>query len=125
MPSSVVPTPRLIGLVMAGGLAGAAVRVAIAAVVPSDGFPWSTVAVNLAGAALIGWLLPRVRGRRHSMAFLVLGIGGTATTFSALTIDAMRLLEADRVAAVLGYLGLSVIGGFFLASAAIRVSRSA
>ncbi len=123
MPNSVKPTSLLVSLVVAGGVAGSAIRVAFFELIPSDGFPWPTVAINLLGAGLIGLLLPRLRGRHHHMALAVLGVGGTATTFSTLTLDTVTLLEVGRYTAVLGYLTLSLVGGFLLAALGLRMGR--
>lgn len=121
MSSAVGPRTRLVRLVIIGGLIGSALRTVVLSAMPVDGFPWPTVVVNLTGVAVIGVALPRLRGRRDQMAFWVIGIGGAATTFSALTLDAIRLLEAGQFAALIGYVFASVVGGFLTASAAVHL----
>lgn len=123
MPASAAPSRRVAGLVAVGGLLGSALRVGLFELIPADGFPWSTIAVNLFGAALIGVILPRLRGRRDAMAFWVVGVGGAATTFSALTVDVVTLLESGRAGAAVGYLVASLVGGFAVASGAVRAGR--
>lgn len=123
MPLTIPPTRRLIGLVAAGGVIGSAVRVLVSAVVPSADFPWDVIVVNLAGAFVIGYLLPRLRGHRRSMAFMVMGVGGSATTFSALVLDVVLLAEAGRTLGALGYGAGSVAGGFGAAALGIALGR--
>lgn len=115
--------PGVLLVVAVGGLIGSAVREAVATAIPADGFPWNTLTVNLAGAALIGLLLARVRHRRVAMGFLVVGVGGSATTFSALVLDTVLLAEARRPVAAVVYLLLSVVGGFMLAAGTVRLGR--
>ena len=121
MPSSVSPSRSVVGLVAVGGLLGSALRVAMLEALAAEGFPWGTIAVNLTGAALIGLILPRLRGRRDSMAIWVVGAGGAATTFSALTLDTVNLLEAGKMLSAIAYVILSVGGGFAIASGAVRL----
>ena len=73
----------------------------------ADGFPANTLFVNLLGVLLIGlcwgfwretaWFLDWGR------AFLVVGVLGGFTTFSALALEAVQLLEGGRVATALVY----------------------
>jgi CrcB protein len=54
------------------------------------------------------------------MAFWVVGAGGAATTFSALAVDTVDLIEAGQVMSAVGYVVLSIVGGFAIASGAVR-----
>jgi fluoride exporter len=57
-------------------------------------FPWGTLAVNLAGSLAIGVLAARV-GPADESTRLLLGVGllGGFTTFSAFSLETVRLLE--------------------------------
>lgn len=123
MPITKPPTPRLLALVLAGGTVGSSIRLGLVSLLPSDGFPWGVLAVNLAGAAVVGAMIPRLRGRRGAVAFWVVGVGGGATTFSTLTVDAVTMLEAGRGATTVWYLALSVLGGVVAATVGIRTRR--
>ena len=123
MPSNILPNRRVLSLVVAGGLVGSAIRVGIGEVVRSNGFPWGTIVVNLTGVAVIGFLLPGMRGRVEHMAVWIVGGGGAATTFSAFTVDAMELVESNRLLAAAGYVAVSLLGGFLVAVAATHVGR--
>lgn len=88
------------------------------------GFPWATVTVNIAGSFLMGALviaLAEVFGNRYAP-FLMTGILGGFTTFSAFSLDAVTLWESGRpelaAAYVTGSVLLSIaalVAGLFIA----------
>ena len=107
-------------LVFIGGGLGAMARHGInraGLALLGPGFPWWTMAVNIAGSFLIG-LLAGLFGAMetgHNMRlFLTTGVLGGFTTFSAFSLDALTLWErgAPLQAAlyVLGSVFLSMIG---------------
>ena len=98
--------------VLAGGMIGAPARYLVdrAIQVRRDTvFPWGTLAVNLAGSVVLGFLLG---AQRHlglpPAAFALLGTGlcGGLTTFSTFSYETLRLLEDGSVSEA----GLNVIG---------------
>ena len=114
--------PNALGylLVFIGGGLGAMARHGInraGLALLGPGFPWWTMAVNIAGSFLIG-LLAGLFGALetgHNMRlFLTTGVLGGFTTFSAFSLDALTLWErgAPLQAAlyVLGSVFLSMIG---------------
>jgi CrcB protein len=111
----------VIGLVMLGGALGALLRHAIGAWLLArvgTGLPWGTLAANLAGAFaagfLVSWLEQRGPAALYWRAFLVVGLLGALTTFSALMIECLLSARTGRVAAYSGYLVLSLAGGLVL-----------
>ncbi len=92
-------------------------------------FPWGTMIVNVAGSFVMGLaavlLMERVPGSWERAApFLMTGVLGGFTTFSAFSLDALYLFERGRMAAALGYVGGSVllsILALFVGLAAARV----
>lgn len=113
-------------LVGAGGALGAMARhlAGLAALrLFGAAFPAGTLAVNVLGSVLIGVLAVALAGRAAGPAwfFLVTGVLGGFTTFSAFSLDAMRLWQAGQggVAAlyVAASVGLSLAG--VLAGAAL------
>jgi fluoride exporter len=119
-------------MVALGGAAGASGRYAVgllATHLTRGGFPWGTFAVNLTGSFVLGVLAalmaftwspsPELR------AFLVVGVLGGFTTFSAFSLDVVLLIERGRLGLaavyVLATLLLSV-GGLF---AGLRLTRMA
>jgi len=96
-------------------------------------FPWGTLAVNLLGCLVVGvigaTLSPpgRIHGFQDLRVFLVMGLLGGFTTFSAFSLEALMLVLRGAVPAALAYVGASLVGclfaawlGFFLTSHALR-----
>ena len=88
-------------MVATGGLLGAVLRYLGAAWVQgslgSNGFPYGTLAVNMVGCLVIGIIAGYTEVRRplsvEAQAFLVVGVLGGFTTFSAFGIDTISLLS--------------------------------
>jgi fluoride exporter len=102
----------LILAVLAGGMLGAPTRYLVDRGVQARHdtvFPWGTFAVNMAGSALVGFLLG---AQRHLglppavFALLATGFCGGLTTFSAFGYETLRLLEDGAI----GEAGVNVIG---------------
>ncbi len=94
------------------GVAEACVQAGLASG-PAD-WPWATLLVNVIGALAIGAVLSSgmLVGRpRWLGAFLVTGILGGFTTFSALALETVVLLDGGRAGLALGYVALTVIVG--------------
>ena len=89
--------------VAAGGALGASARWGAALVVP---FPLATLAVNVLGSFAIGvvWVMLGPRW----LPFLMVGVLGGFTTFSAFSLDMFRLVEDGRGALALLHLLASV-----------------
>jgi CrcB protein len=109
--------------VFAGAVIGALVRSALEHELPvhAGGWPWATFGVNLAGAALLGYAVARL-GRAAApsataRAFVAAGLCGTLTTFSAMMLELLHMLDSGRPALAAAYAGASIAGG--LAAAAV------
>ncbi len=108
-------------LVMIGGSIGAALRYGVslfAAHRLTAAFPWGTLIVNLAGGLLAGLALGfiLVRGGEGDMVrlFILTGILGGFTTFSAFSAEtAFMIFEGNWGLAAL-YVASSVIGALLL-----------
>ncbi len=75
-------------------------------------FPFGTMLVNVIGSFLIGVIMMKFASQTsHETAklFLVTGILGGFTTFSAFSWDALQLLQRGQVAQAIGYIGGSVV----------------
>ncbi len=84
-------------------------------------FPWGTLAVNIAGSCAIGFVLT-LAFERGSMPpstrlFIVTGILGGFTTFSAFSWEALALMRDGHTLAAAGYAGGSLLGGLAAAAA--------
>lgn len=124
----VPPAWRRGAAVLVGGMIGGAGRLALAVLDAGHGFPWGTLAANLSGAFVLGYLLTRftVHAPRTSLAIPLLctGVLGSYTTFSAFSLEVWRLVEAGRPAVALGYGGGSVVAGLLVAAAGIRLAEA-
>lgn len=117
-------------LVALGGALGSLGRWAVGVALPPDaGAPsWSTVLVNVTGAAALGtllvWLAARRPGSRRAQPLLGTGFLGGWTTFSAAVLDVQAHLVAGHLAA----LGLAVVVGLLVpvvaAGAAMHLTRT-
>ena len=97
-----------------GGFLGSVARYAVAVWLgntPTDRFPWATFAVNCLGCLLIGVMagwLARASVPESARLFLVTGILGGFTTFSAFSLDAVLLWERGAGGAAAAYVIASV-----------------
>lgn len=91
-----------------GGAIGASLRFAVTALVA---FPFGTLAVNVAGSFLMGlaFVLLADKGMERWMPFTMAGVLGGFTTFSAFSLDTLKLYEAGRIGAAGGYIVASVV----------------
>ncbi|MFG2135948.1 fluoride efflux transporter FluC [Streptomyces sp. NPDC048650] len=111
----------VIGAVAAGGGIGAAARYGASLIWPTapGAFPWTTLAVNVLGCALMGVLMVLIAERwsahRLVRPFLGTGVLGGFTTFSTYAVDVQRLVDARRAALAAACLA----GTLFAALAAV------
>ncbi len=96
-------------LVFLGGGSGAVARFLIGRwFAAPGGFPWSTFGINVAGSFALGLLVVLCKDRPGWLALLGAGFCGGFTTFSAFSVETLRLLEADAYASAAGYVFGSV-----------------
>ena len=103
--------------VAAGGAIGAGLRHLVSRAslrVFGPDFPWGTMIVNVAGSLAMGvlaaLLMHRMQGEWSRWApFLMTGVLGGFTTFSAFSLDALTLAERGRTLAAAAYIGGSVV----------------
>jgi CrcB protein len=106
----------VVGTVALGGILGAEARYGLSRALPHrpDGFPWSTLLVNVTGCLLIGvvmaTLLHLPRPHRLARPFLGTGILGGYTTYSTFAVEVQHLVRHHRLAAASGYLVATVLG---------------
>ena len=115
-------------LVGAGSFLGGIARWTLSGLVhrwAGAGFPWGTLAVNVAGCFAIGAVLHLVEDRSllgpDARLFLVVGILGGFTTFSAFGWETFELLRSNQLGLALLNAGGSVAGGL----AAVWLGRAA
>lgn len=118
-----------LGLVAAGGALGAAGRFALSGWMTrtlGTGFPWGTLTANLLGSLLAGFILVWLEGRGPAAlwwrAFLMVGVLGGLTTYSALMVE-LYLLQRGTGPHWGGiYLGASLVGGMGLLWLGMRLA---
>jgi CrcB protein len=108
-------------LVMIGGALGAAGRFWLGGALlrrMGDGFPWGTLTANLIGAFLAGfiavWLEARGPFALYGRAFLIVGVLGGLTTYSALMLECLLYARSHRTEQMLLYLAVSLVAGLAL-----------
>jgi fluoride exporter len=99
-------------LVALGGAVGSLARYGVGVAVVrafGAGFPWGTLVVNVVGGLAMGLLAARV-SPEHEHLRLLLGVGalGGFTTFSAFSLETVRLMEHQPGLAAL-YVAASLI----------------
>lgn len=96
-----------------GGAIGASLRFAAVIVATrafGPGFPMGTLAVNVLGSFAMGALFVILTARGSTLhPFLLTGILGGFTTFSAFSLDAITLWESGHVTQAALYVAASVI----------------
>lgn len=87
------------------------------------GFPWGTVAVNVVGSFLMGALVVFLAHRdgMRLAPFLMTGVLGGFTTFSAFSLDALTIWERGQTTLAAAY----VLGSVTLSLAAIVAGMAA
>lgn len=93
------------------------------------GFPWGTACVNVAGSLVMGLaaaaLLERLPGGFGRFGpFVLSGVLGGFTTFSAFSLDALYLMERGRAGAAAVYVGGSVALSIAALAAGLALGRA-
>ncbi len=114
--------------VMAGGALGSIARYGVglaAARAWGQGFPWGTVLINIAGSFVIGHfasLSVRASLSDAARAFVMVGLCGGFTTFSAFSLQTIELLRAGYAGRALLNVGASVLLCLAATALGIRVA---
>jgi fluoride exporter len=101
--------------IAAGGAIGALLRYWTSLAVHSrlgTGFPYGTLAVNVLGSLLMGflyiWLIERLAAGPALRAFLLIGVLGAFTTFSAFSMETLNLIEGGQAGKALLNIAVSI-----------------
>ena len=105
-----------------GGAIGSVLRYLVGLVVA---FPLGTLTVNIIGSFAIGliWVHLADRGLQHWLPFVMTGVLGGFTTFSAFTLDALRLVEEGRVTAAGAYVLVSLVASVLACAVGLWIAR--
>lgn len=120
---------RILGAVFAGGCVGGLVRYAAGRHWTSAtySFPWSTFAVNVAGAFVLALLIVLVTdvlgASRYLRPLVGTGFCGALTTFSSVVVVADRMVAHNHVATAAIYLTSTVAAGLLAGAAGLTLGR--
>ena len=113
-----------------GGVVRHAVHVLMPHFIDTTWFPFDILAINVSGSFAMGLIAEYfvIRGLRrglsqHLRLFLTTGILGGYTTFSAFSLDAVRLWQNGQVAASILYVMGSVVGSVGALALALALVR--
>ena len=107
-----------------GGALGAVLRYLVGLAVA---FPMGTLAVNVVGSLIIGivWAVFNAKGLQAWLPLVMTGLLGGFTTFSAFSLDTLRLVEAGRLAAAGGYVMASVLLSLAACAVGLWIAKGA
>lgn len=116
-------------LVMSGGAIGAALRYGLSRALPASesGWPWATFTANVLGGLAMGvlaaWVMRGDNSAESLRLFVGVGVLGGFTTFSAFSLEMMRMIERGQMGLAAGYAVASVLlalGALFVGMLAAR-----
>jgi len=120
---------RSLPAVFLGGLAGTTLRLLIDLLVPhsDDGFPVSTLLINVVGAFALGLLTARLWPRASASLRALLGPGllGSFTTYSAFAVSLVALADAAEWLLAAVHLVATIGLGLGAAWAGLRLGGAA
>lgn len=117
-------------LVAIGGALGSVARYGVNAWTLrtfGPGFPWGTLTVNVVGGLVMGLLAAvlALRGGTNELrAFLMTGVLGGFTTFSAFSLDAVTLWERGEIGSAGIYVAASVALSIAALAAGLALGRA-
>jgi len=92
-----------------------------------QGFPLGTLFVNLLGGLLVGVALVCLEQRQHDAVrlFVMTGVLGGFTTFSAFSAESLALLERGQLTMALAHTLAHVLGALVCAALGVMLARAA
>lgn len=115
-------------VVFAGGALGAMARWGVDVLVADYSWPAATFAVNISGAFLLGALgvilIERMAGSGHLRAFLLIGLIGSYTTFSAMSVEGVLLVDEGTPLLAVAYWLATLLVGLAAGVAGVWLGRA-
>ncbi len=112
-----------------GGAVGSSLRYFISSIFKLlfPAYPLGTIFVNILGSFLIGLLISNVESKIYSEQFLkyflIIGLLGSFTTFSAFSIEVLELYNDKKIFLAILYILVSVILCIIAAYSGYNISR--
>jgi fluoride exporter len=122
---------RELAAIFVGGAIGTTGRASLATWLPASGtqWPWTTFAVNIVGAFLLGYFATRLQERlplsSYRRPLLGTGLCGGLTTFSTMQVEIVRMLDNGAYVLAAGYTAASVCIGLLAVHVATALVRRA
>ncbi|MBE7185114.1 MAG: fluoride efflux transporter CrcB [Methylobacterium mesophilicum] len=117
-------------LVALGGALGSTARHLVnMASMRLNALPWHTMVINILGSFLIGmatgWFARRAGTSNDVRLFIVTGVLGGFTTFSAFSLDIALLWERQATVQAVSYVLLTVLGSIVAVFLGLALARAA
>jgi CrcB protein len=118
-----------VAVIFAGGCVGGYARYAVTSAWSASrgAFPWSTLAVNLVGAFVLGIVVVLATDpRRPRLLRPLVGTGfcGALTTFSSVVVATDQLAAHHHVTTAVVYVAVTTIAGLLAAAAGLTTGRA-
>ena len=104
-----------------GGAFGSVLRHLLVGLI---GAPWAVALINILGSFLIGIAYVVLESRAALAPLVMTGVLGGFTTFSAFSLDTLRLWQAGRIAEAALYAGISVVLSLIAVTLGVTIARS-
>jgi len=100
---------------LAGAL-GAMARYWVSIFMVNDsGFPFSTLLVNLIGCYALAYIASRTLPISNKLKSAInTGFLGSFTTFSAFSVETIKMIETDQLGTAILYITISIVGGVIM-----------
>ncbi|MBJ99472.1 MAG: fluoride efflux transporter CrcB [Euryarchaeota archaeon] len=105
--------PKDLLIVAFGGALGACLRYLVIIWIPPEGFPWSTLSVNLFGSLILGIIIGLSSNQlldEKMTLLLATGLLGSFTTMSTYSVDTILLWQNEKMLAALYIFSTAIIG---------------
>ncbi|MEY4137286.1 MAG: camphor resistance protein CrcB [Actinomycetota bacterium] len=122
-------TPRVLAWIALGGILGSLARFLVSFVWNPDvagGFPTGTLVINVLGCLVIGMVVPVLAGHpreEHLRPFIVTGVLGGFTTFSAFALESGVMIDNGAIGLAALYIGLTLLLGLIAVPIGVRLTR--
>jgi fluoride exporter len=107
-------------IIALGGALGSVLRYLM---VTAIGAPAGTLAVNVIGSFAIGALFILLDAREGWQLFLMTGVLGGFTTFSAFSLDTLKLIQSGQTLQAAAYIGASVALSLIAVALGVALAR--
>ena len=127
-PSCVV-NPRVLAWIALGGILGSLARFTVSYLWNPDQvgtFPVGTLVINVSGCLVIGLVVPVLAGHpreEHLRPFIVTGVLGGFTTFSAFALESGVMMNDGHYASAATYIASTLVLGLLAVALGARISR--